>query len=81
MHPDKLRYVNTNKASSGLREKVILTNLVGKIWHQNVGWGGEGGEAPLGGPYLPKEVHAPSWVWLRKSVFLCVLQKFNVANI
>ena len=40
-------YVNTNNASSGLREKVLLTNLVPNYGRKqlvsNIGWGGRGG--------------------------------------
>ena len=47
--------VNTNNTSSGLWENGIPTNFGTnyhwKIWHKSGCWGGE---APLGGPYLPR---------------------------
>ena len=35
IYPDKLSHVNTNNASSGLLENVILTNLVPYFWQEN----------------------------------------------
>ena len=60
MYKDKLSDVSVNNTFSGLRKKVILTNLGTKIWQEI--WcqcGHGGGEAPLGGPYLPDDVCVP----------------------
>ena len=64
MYQPSFHDVNTNSASSGLREIVILTTLVpkydGENRCQNVGYG-RGGETPMGGPYLPpKNSYIPS---------------------
>ena len=57
MYQTSFSNVNTNNASSGLRDKVILTNLApkydGENRYQNVGQGRR--KEPLGGPYLPKK--------------------------
>ena len=56
-------YINTNTISSGLREKVILTNFGAKIWLEDLVqmWMGREGEAPQGGPYLPDDVCMPPY--------------------
>ena len=63
MYETSFHDVNTNNASSGLREKSYTYQFGAKIWQENIGTKmkvrrGEG--SALGGPYLPKK-KLPNW--------------------
>ena len=48
--------------SAGLRKKFILTNFGVKLYYKNWASMQMWGEASLGGPYLPVDVHVPPLV-------------------